>query len=158
LISSEFTSEKEFWTGGFRHELNGQWSWCTKDSPEPIPSTMLTGGVIVESTSTEAGAKQRRTKEDDYNCVSVTYEATGDMFARSCNATNIYLSCESVEKYPSELLVRFLQCAAMQNKLVFIHSLIKDAEQIVALKRAKEMLVLSENFLRIGLIDQTPFL
>jgi hypothetical protein len=94
---------KQFWTGGFRHELQAQWSWCTKDSPEMIDQTILPSMAVA---ITVAGVRTGRTELDDMNCLSITYEASYGIAISLCNSSNIYLSCESVEKYPSELLVR----------------------------------------------------
>jgi hypothetical protein len=36
----EAAMDKTFWTGGFKHELNAMWAWCTKDVPMPIDDSM----------------------------------------------------------------------------------------------------------------------
>jgi hypothetical protein len=97
---------KEFWTGGFWHELNALWSWCTKDSPESITFTEN----FITVVTNEGKTKRERTKRDDLNCLTAKYQARSvGLEARDCKASEVYLSCESVEKYPSDLLVRLKQ-------------------------------------------------
>jgi hypothetical protein len=96
---------KAFWTGGFKHELNAMWAWCTKDSPEPIDDSMTTD--IVGDVTTEKpkeGTKRVKVKNQDYNCLLASFE-DATLSCNLCNAQDVYLGCESVEKLPADLLV-----------------------------------------------------
>jgi hypothetical protein len=125
---------KDFWTGGFRHELNSQWSWCTRDSPEPIEASII--------SSMEMSAKDdAKNQTKDENCLSVRFTHSEAPQARNCTASEIYLSCESVEKYPSNLLVRFSSLDVTLYKKHSNHSQTQGAEPIAAPKRAKKTLV-----------------
>jgi hypothetical protein len=99
---------KAFWTGGFKHELNAMWAWCTKDSPEPIDDSMTTD--IVGDVTTEKpkeGVKRTKVASQDFNCLLANfYDAA--LSCNLCKASSVYLGCESVEKLSEDLLVRLV--------------------------------------------------
>jgi hypothetical protein len=100
--------QRVYWTGGFRHELQAKWSWCTKDSPDPIdPSFYASLGLPSESyPGTGAETTPRgRTEKDDLNCAAVELSIEGGVSSSFCNATKVFLFCESVEKDLTDLLV-----------------------------------------------------
>jgi hypothetical protein len=94
------TEETSFWTGGFKHELNDLWAWCTRDSPMPLEETVAKGIV----------SEQRKDKSDadDFRCLHATFDPNGAiaMGQNLCEAKAVHLACESVEKYVADLLVR----------------------------------------------------
>jgi hypothetical protein len=101
----EAAIKKAFWTGGFKHELNAMWAWCTKDSPEPIDDSMTTD--IVGDVTTEKpkeGAKRKKVETQDFNCLLASFD-DASLSCNLCNAKSVYLGCESVEKLTADLLV-----------------------------------------------------
>jgi hypothetical protein len=96
---------KAFWTGGFKHELNAKWAWCTKDIPEPIDDSMTTD--IVGDVTTEKpkeGVKRTEVASEDFNCLLANFEDAA-LSCNLCKASSVYLGCESVEKLSADLLV-----------------------------------------------------
>lgn len=84
-----------YWSGGFKHELNNMWSWCTKDSPEPIDESLIT----------EVSADKSRI---DDNCVQMAFEYSIQLTNQKCDA-KFTLACESFTKSVVELVVRIYQ-------------------------------------------------
>jgi hypothetical protein len=120
--------------------LQAKWSWCTKDSPEVIDETIQQS---LSETSSELEFINGRTVKDDLNCLKVNYES--GVLTSSCDASQVYLSCESVEKYPSDLLVKlsiFKSICPLIHKIKLC-SPIQNAVPSALLKRAKGMLVYS---------------
>jgi hypothetical protein len=102
-------NDRSFWTGGFKHELNAMWAWCTKDSPEPIDDSMTTD--IVGDVTTEKpreGVKRAKVESQDLNCLNAVFESQS-LSASFCEASSVNLACESVEKTPADLLVYLIR-------------------------------------------------
>jgi hypothetical protein len=105
--------EQNFWLGGFKHELNAMWAWCTKDSPEPIDSTITTeisGDVTTEKPN--EGSRRTKVENEDYNCLLANFDSA-TFSCNLCDVKGVNLACESVDKLPADLLVRNLKfCSA----------------------------------------------
>jgi hypothetical protein len=85
------TENKAFWTGGFKHELNNMWSWCTKDSPEPIDESLITE------------VSSDKSKLDD-NCIQMVFDYSILLSNDKCDA-RFTLACESFTKSVVDLVV-----------------------------------------------------
>ncbi|XP_065346726.1 uncharacterized protein LOC135943983 [Cloeon dipterum] len=102
--------EVKFWTGGFKHELNNMWSWCTKDSPEPIDNDLMTD---VSSNG----------DNNDLNCIIMTAGAgiSTTLTNVFCNITQtkdsepLNLACESIDKTTNDLVIANPKCTARCN-------------------------------------------
>jgi len=98
------------------------WSWCTRDSPEPIDDSMTTD-MTGDSTTPKPVEGQKRVKSvnDDNNCMLTNFETGGGgLGANLCEAKSVYLACESVEKLTADLLVLF----SMQQSVYRVNILI----------------------------------
>jgi len=129
---------KSFWTGGFKHELNAMWSWCTRDSPEPIDDGMTTD-MTGDSTTPkpQEGQKRVQNANADNNCMQSNFDSTGALSANLCDAKSIYFACESVEKMTADLLVLFSMQQRVCIGLIFVfQSLTKNAELNVLTRKA----------------------
>jgi hypothetical protein len=98
---------KAFWTGGFKHELMAKWAWCTKDSPESIDDSMTMAIIGDETTEKPKGVKQTKVASQDFNCLLANFEESA-LSCNLCNASSVYLGCETVEKFSADLLVRLI--------------------------------------------------
>ncbi|XP_059481817.1 uncharacterized protein LOC132200398 isoform X2 [Neocloeon triangulifer] len=109
----KYASNKEtkYWTGGFKHELNNMWSWCTKDSPDPMDENLVT-------------ELSKEKDKSDNNCVSMSTSVGGSITLTNylCNITmatdsnsSIYLACESIDKTPDDLLGDRSKCTTRCN-------------------------------------------
>ncbi|CAB3379238.1 Hypothetical predicted protein [Cloeon dipterum] len=79
-----------YWSGGFKHELNNMWSWCSKDSPEPIDDSLITE-ISNDESKFEDTAIQL---SFDYSTLLTNWKPE--------NTYN--LMCESVEKTTIDLV------------------------------------------------------
>jgi hypothetical protein len=103
---------KYFWTGGFNLKLRYDWVWCVEDAAPAVDFQYLAYGHIDDVPN--AQRERYKSDEENYNCLAMGYamkdDDTGTFDVASsltlCNASNVFLHCESHPKYPRSLLVR----------------------------------------------------
>jgi len=90
-----------YWTGGYKSKIHSLWSWCTKDTPEPVDEYMA-------SDITQDRLQKNGPPADCLSASYITKSSTGNfnLFGNVCDDKAANLACESVEKVPADLLVR----------------------------------------------------
>ncbi|XP_059476327.1 uncharacterized protein LOC132197211 [Neocloeon triangulifer] len=103
-LPANVTADEAYWTGGFKHELNNMWSWCTKDSPEPIDESLITevsndkskfDDTAIQLSFDFSSMLTNWKPENKYNlmCESVTKSVVELVGNKNCRAKCINKEC-----------------------------------------------------------------
>jgi hypothetical protein len=87
--------EKIFWTGGFRHEIQVRWSWCTRDIPEPIDDRLLS---LLDENKAESTRGDEQPKNSDYLKCMTAERGFTELQEKNCDS-KAYLLCTSTERF-----------------------------------------------------------